>query len=390
MPKRHLLRFTLLALAFFLVAAQGACPGLDPIAFMELRAVGLDNYIGQFQPAYSEDAGNGWTRHVFDADEGDGPLCIDGSDFIVYTRPGSHPDQVAIFLDGGGACWQNFYFCSEQSDAEAPPDVGIFADGFDTGTEYIYNPLKKFSIVAASYCDGSVWIGDNAVDDPNYPSNPVRHHRGLRNLTAALDLAKDEFGIPDKLLIAGASAGGVGAAGLAPSLARLVWGNFPHLFVFNDAGPIASNVSTLPPVQAAIQARADDWDFERYYPPSCTECSAFNQGTEIVKWRLGRDTRLLEAFYSTDGDATNRFFLAIPNQSIYRFLITGVHGEVNAIFPETYKTFIRSGDDSHTALATPLFYTATANGVPLHQWTTDFIKAQPGWVNIVEDFVPVP
>jgi len=374
-----------------LVAAQGRCPGLDPVALAELRAAGLDTYIGDFQPAYSEDAGNGWTRHVFDSDGGEGPICIDGSDFIVYTRPGQNPTKLAIFLDGGGACWQNFYFCSEQSDAEAPPPVGIFAEGFDTGSKYIENPLADYSIVAASYCDGSVWIGDNAIEDPNFTSNDIRHHRGLRNLTATMDLAKDEFGWPRKLFLTGASAGGVGAAGLAPSLARLEWGNAPELLVFNDAGPIAINVnSNLPPIQDALEARAADWDFERFYPQSCTECSAQSQGTEIVKWRLGRDSKLRESFYSTDGDATNRFFLLIPNQFFYRALITSVHGEVNSLFPDTYKTFIRSGDDSHTALGTPLFYTATANGVPLHEWTKDFLRDKKGWVDIVEDFVPVP
>ena len=61
------------------------------------------------------------------------------------------------------------------------------------------------------------------------------------------------------------------------------------------------------------------------------------------------------------------------------------------VYPDTYKTFIRSGDDSHTALATPLLYTAEANGVPLHEWTDDFrIPRNQFWVDIVEDFVPVP
>lgn len=392
--RRRLLRFVLLAFAFVLVASHGRCPGLDPVALLELKAAGLGTYVGDFTPAYSEDAGNGWTRHVFDSDGGEGPICIDGSDFVVYTRPGnhprSHPRKVAVFLDGGGACWQDFYFCSLQSDADAPPPVGIFADGFDTGSEFIENPLADYAIVAASYCDGSVWVGDNAVEDANFPAGDIRHHRGLRNLTAALDLAKDEFGWPRSLFLSGASAGGVGAAGLAPSVARLVWGNFPHLKVFNDAGPIATNLAPIPPIQAAIAARAADWDFERFYPESCSDCSAFNQGTEIVKWRLGRDSKLREAFYSTDGDSTNRFFLAIPNQELYRALITSVHGEVNALFPNTYKTFIRSGDDSHTALGTPLFYVGTANGVPLHEWTEDFLGNEPGWVNIVEDFVPLP
>lgn len=387
---RSWLTAALMLLLFFTLAAQNNCPGLDPMARLELRAAGVDKYVGEFTPAVSEDAGNGWTRHIFDADGGDGPLCIDGSDFVVYTRPGTHPRKTAIFLDGGGACWQDFYFCSIQSDADAPPDVGLFASSFDTGTEVIDNPLAEYSIVAASYCDGSVWIGDNSVVDANFPIGPVRHHRGLRNLTAALDLAFDEFGFAQQLFISGASAGGVGAAGLAPSVARFIYPNITRLKVFNDAGPIATNLSPHPLVQAAIAAREADWQFDQFFPASCTECSPFAHGTELVKWRLGRDNRLAEAFYSTDGDSTNRFFLAIPDQPTYRALITSVHGEVNATFPDRYKTFIRSGDDSHTALGTPLFYVGEANGVPLYQWTDDFVHNRPQWIDIVEDFVPLP
>ena len=37
----------------------------------------------------------------------------------------------------------------------------------------------------------------------------------------------------------------------------------------------------------------------------------------------------------------------------------------HADHPGRFKRFIKSGDDSHTALQTPLFYTQTVNGVSL-------------------------
>ncbi|MDE0886776.1 MAG: hypothetical protein OSB70_14710 [Myxococcota bacterium] len=142
-----------------------------------------------------------------------------------------------------------------------------------------------------------------------------------------MDLARDEFGRPKKLFLSGASAGGVGTATWAPLIARFVFGNKPKIKNFNDAGPVAALLIPIPPIVAAIEARAADWQFEQFYPESCTECSPFNQATEIVKWRLDR------------------------------------------------------------------FYTVTANGVPLHEWTADFLhgrRGRPGWTDIVEDFVPAP
>jgi hypothetical protein len=137
------------------------------------------------------------------------------------------------------------------------------------------------------------------------------------------------------------------------------------------------------------------------------------QGTAIIKWRLDHDSTIRESFYSTDGDLTNRFFLQVPTQALYRGLIVSEHGELHAAHPDRYKRFIRSGDDSHTALQTPLFYLGTANDVPLYEWVDDFTNfknkrhryrrghrhhdhddgdhgKRNAWVDIVEDFVPVP
>ena len=49
-----------------------------------------------------------------------------------------------------------------------------------------------------------------------------------------------------------------------------------------------------------------------------------------------------------------------------------------------------SCDDSHSALQTALFYIGDANGVPLHEWTDDFLVPRSFWIDIVEELVPVP
>ena len=38
----------------------------------------------------------------------------------------------------------------------------------------------------------------------------------------------------------------------------------------------------------------------------------------------------------------------------------------------------------------PTFHLGEADGVPLWEWTDDFVMARPIWVDIVEDFVPIP
>ncbi len=373
------------AVSLMLMGAGNVPRGLNPAAEQELRDAGVDKYVGQFAPALSEDAGGGWTRHTFDTAGGDGPICIAGTPFNAYTKPGKK-SKLLIFLDGGGACWQDFYACSILANDDPPGDSGIAADEFDTGAGVIRNPFADWSVAFLSYCDGSTFTGDNDVVDPNFPFGPVRFHRGLRNLTAGIDLIKAEFPNASRIMVSGSSAGGVGAAAFAPFLTRMAYGNNKKVTVFNDAGPVAVNLADT----AAVIARANDWQFGQFYPASCTTCSPFGQGTEIIKWRLANDNTIRESFYSTVGDETNRFFLKVPTQEMYRGLITSVHGEINALYPDRYKQFIRSGDTSHTALGNDLFYVGEANGVPLYEWTDDFIVPRPSWVDIVEDFVPAP
>lgn len=364
-----------------LLLGAGSPRGLDFQAFMELQAAGVDRYLGEFEPVASTEVGDGWTRHTFDPDEGDGPICIAGTPYSVFTREGN-PSKLLVFEQGGGACWQDFYFCNVLAEDQAPPlpRTGIW--DFDEPD----NPFADHSIVYMPYCDGSVFSGDNEVVDPSFPFGPVRFHRGLRNQSAGMDVAKEVFPRARRITVAGSSAGGVGVAGFAPALVRFLYGNQVHLTVFNDAGPVAVNLEDT----AALEARAADWQFARFFPESCTECSATGQPTAVIDWRLEHDRTVREAFYSTDGDAIDRFFVNVATQEAYRALLLEEHGALHEEHPERYKRFIRSGDDSHTALQTPLFYSGTVEGVTLDEWTRDFLVPTPFWEDLVEDFVPLP
>ena len=110
------------------------------------------------------------------------------------------------------------------------------------------------------------------------------------------------------------------------------------------------------------------------------------QSTEIVKWRLQNDSTIREAFYETDADGTNRFFLNLFDPVEFRQLIVSEHGFINTLFPKRYKRFIVAGDTSHTALQVPLFYEQEANGTLLNKWTEAFLKGKKKkWVDIVEE-----
>jgi len=384
-------RLTCLLLVFCVSLTSGAAlanpggvspRGLNPDAMQELREAGVNKYLGQFAPAVSVDVGDGWTKHTFDPAGGNGPICIAGTPFSVFTREGN-PSRLLIFEQGGGACWQDFYNCNVLAEAQEPPAPRAGIWDFDSKD----NPFADYSVVYMPYCDGSVFTGDNDVVDASFPFGPVRFHRGLRNQSAGMDAARAVFPHASRITVAGSSAGGVGVAGFAPFLVRMLYGNEVKLTVFNDAGPVTTNLNAGPDVAA----RAADWQFGQFFPESCTDCSDLGQSTEIIKWRLDNDSTIREAIYETDNDLTNRFFLDLLLDPFgFYFLIVSEHGLINAAHPDRYKRFIVGGDASHTALQSPLFYSQDANGIRLDDWTADFLVPRPSWVDTVEDFEFVP
>jgi hypothetical protein len=385
------IRLLTVGLALTVIAVNGAGAeegkGLNEGALNELSAAGVDKYLGEFTPVVSTDVGDGWTKHTFDPDGGNGPICIAGTPYSVFTRAAvdddeePDPSKLLLFEQGGGACWQDFYNCNILSEAQEPPapPFGIWAFASKD------NPFRNHSIVYMPYCDGSVFSGDNDVVDANFPFGPVRFHRGLRNQSAGMDLAAAMFPDADRITIAGTSAGGVGIAGFAPFLVRFLYGNDVNLNVFNDAGPVTVNLAAA----ADIAARAADWQFGQFYPASCTGCDDMGQATEVIAWRLDNDSTVREAFYETDSDLTNRFFLdLLGDQPAFRNLVVTEHGLLNTAHPDRYKRFIVAGDTSHGALQSPLFYIQEADGVALSDWTSDFIKQKKTWTDIVEAAVP--
>ena len=218
-------------------------------------------------------SGDGWTQHTFDTDGGGRPDLHRRHTLLSLYASGG-PEKLLILLQGGGACWEGLARCNVFAEAQAPPAPRVGIWDFDSPD----NPLAEYSIVYMPYCDGSAFGGDNEVTTEPTFGTGVRRHRGLRNLSAGMDVARSVFKRPEKIVVAGSSAGGVGAAAFAPFLARFTYGNTKELFVFNDAGPTVVNLGAAD----AVVARDLDWGFAQFYPESCTECSAFGQQTAII------------------------------------------------------------------------------------------------------------
>jgi len=409
------------AYVYSLVLPEGrsdVSEGLSLSASRELRDVGLDAYLWKKTAKSSEDIGNGWTKHTFDpqnrptnlrgGENGDrrmaGPICISGTPYSVFSRRGSDPSRLLIFFQGGGACWSNFYHCTVDIDGQEPSfwssQGGVWDDNNPS------NPFRTYNIVYMPYCDGSCWVGDKDVKDFAFPARDKtggwRYHRGLQNQSAGLNVAKTLFPDVGKITLAGSSAGGIGVSTFAPFLVRFLFGNTIELTVFNDAGPIMFN----PSQEDVYLLTQYEWGYKKFIVPSCQRISYFGQfftwagiGNEddaphnchtidLIRWRLDNDSTVRDAFYETDGDTTNRFFLGLltkqPNdEAIFRELLVNEIGTAVSAHVDRYRRFIVSGDQSHTILQTNHFYEQRVNGVLLTEWTEHFLSFSPLWKDIV-------
>ena len=103
---RTLYLFLIVCLAIASGTALADESGLNADAMSELRAAGVDKYLGTSESEKSEYGL--WTKHDFDPKYGldgrpDGPVCIAGKNYSVFTRQG-HPKKLLIFQQAPPPC----------------------------------------------------------------------------------------------------------------------------------------------------------------------------------------------------------------------------------------------------------------------------------------------
>lgn len=322
------------------VAGLAACAGEaapvdsavpeDDGPFAEVFAQGGDRYLGAFTPSTVEPRDDGSTRLEWATE--DGPACLRGTPYAAGWRPGNGEDLV-LFLQGGGACWSEFCFVVEEAGGRIPA-----LDVFDPGV----SPVAGWDTMYLPYCDGSLFVGDVEIDDDG-DGAPDRIHRGLRNLSAALDAAHERAPAPRRILIAGSSGGGYGTL-LAPALVRRLWPGVP-IDVLNDAGVGVAK----PGDDAFVLGLLDEWGASSLLPASCTGCVSGGHLTGLIGWALDEDPDLrVGAFSSTRDAVIAGIFLRVPGEQ-FEAALRAELGALHAAHPTRFQPFIVEGE-LHTAL----------------------------------------
>ena len=177
-------------------------------------------------------------------------LSGDGSPYHIYLSKGT-TDHLCVFLSGGGVAWNeytaarpvtggkvaagqpNFYWNNLRPFTQIMNiNVGI------TDLKNHLNPFSDWNFVIVTYATGDFHVGNN--DFPYKAeadeSEQILHFHGHRNFTEAMKVARSHFPFPDKLLVAGNSAGAFAVPALAGEIASEYYPHCQDITLLSDSG----------------------------------------------------------------------------------------------------------------------------------------------------------
>ncbi len=159
-------------------------------------------------------------------------VSSDGSEYHLLSKKGPSPNWI-IFFSGGGASWN-------EDSAAHPIRIMNFLRGRDAGNYFANipfyllnllggltatnnpdNPFKDWNVAYIPYSTGDFHVGNRTVEYTKSDGSAfTMHYNGSSNVQQSLEWIYAHAGKPEKLLIAGESAGGFGAAFWAGKIAE--------------------------------------------------------------------------------------------------------------------------------------------------------------------------
>ncbi|HEX5058698.1 MAG TPA: pectin acetylesterase-family hydrolase [Kofleriaceae bacterium] len=296
-----------------------------------------------------------------------GTKCLGGTPagFSVNYNPAS--TKLAIYLEGGGACFNQYCESLFTPGPNQPGNGGIF-DRTNAA-----NPVKDWTWVYVPYCSGDVYAGqaDTMV------GGKMRAFYGYSNVTAFLERLVPSFH-PDQVLLTGSSAGGFGAAVNYPQTQR-AFGDVPVTLI-DDSGPPMSAMVFPPCLQTLWKTT---WGLDKTFMKECgNDCpDATNYIADTFEHMRKEFPNMNGGLFSSTGDQTIRTFAGygwsggynmckdIPNAvtaAVFTQGLDEIRTKAMAAGPN-FGTYYITGS-SHTILRTTSFYSTTVGGKTIPQW----------------------
>ena len=317
--------------------------------------------------------------------------CRDGSSTGIGVRIHPGATQVAIYMEGGGACFHDAS-CAINDVLQSWDATAFDAWAGATGNAGIFdssradNPLRGWSFVYVPYCTGDVHAGAREhVDVPGDAAPKDQMFVGYTNIGYYLRRLVPTFAGSSHVLVTGISAGGFGAAFNYDRIAQAFCG--ARVTLVDDSGPPMSDAYLAPCLQ---QRWRDLWNLDSTLPADCSGCRGQADGGGIVHY----------VDYLAKKYPSQQLGLISANQDSVISLFFG-YGQNNCAgltgpsAPMAGSTFAAGLDDlrtkyfsqpnlgsyvvpstSHTWTTALTFYTTTVQSTPLPMWMNQMVNEE--------------
>jgi hypothetical protein len=276
----------------------------------------------------------------------------------------ANSQDVLIFLEGGGACWDgsscwgtvptSFYMTGYgPSQLSSDPQLTVL---YVLNRSDASNPFKDMNLVFIPYCTGDAFAGASVTNlDVNGTPKPT-HFVGAANMSLFLRRIVPTFANAGQVWLGGDSAGGFGA-GFNYGRVRAAFPN-AKVGVLDDSGP---------PIEPDPQRWAlwlNAWDIE--LPPDCPEC--VDGPAALVDYYSQRSPDGRFGLISYEYDSVIAPFMNLSSTQFQQELYAQLD-HMGATWPNG-RYYVISGS-SHVGLLTPT--------QQLKDWVSAMVTGGQGW-----------
>lgn len=318
-----------------------------------------------------------------------GMTCAPGTPTGIGINPRQNSTRLAIFLRGGGICWDHQTCVATSGASYVQSGYGqpqfdnesLSGGVFDRNNPQ--NPFRDFNFIYVPYCTGDLHTGRNITS--YLPDGGARvHHRGFENITAMLARAVPTFPTPTQLVVTGQSAGGFGAAWNFDQIASAWRPASPELILIDDSGPFLEPPSFSAALHQLL-ARRFAWDTTI---PGCTNCRSDAGFFSVYRFNATRWPQMRGSLISSKGDFSISGRMAMspgnPNLDCFRDgggpcqFFPGLNSLLDGTLLDAgYRAYILNGT-GHVWLDDPAG-SITSGGVPLSTFVNQQLSNSPQW-----------
>jgi hypothetical protein len=322
----------------------------------------------------------------------------------VNLNPASK--DVLIYLAAGNACF-NPVSCALTANPNGYDAKSLATDPVPTQITILQrtsaNPLQNDNFVYVPYCTGDLHAGDVSGQ---MVAGMARNFHGFKNMTSFLKRIVATFPNPGRVILAGSSAGGFGAA-LNYDQAAKAFGA-TKVALLDDCGPMltgAASDGTLYVPDCLQKAFVDTWALDKNFPTGCADCGKpAGVFTEPLARYLfttypdremglisGTADQTISSFLSFAFDAQGNYdqctTLDIPGMypsGWYAASLADLRDRVAKGAPNFHTYYVDGSDGSDPKRHVYLDYTTPveSNGVFFTDWLGKFVSGDPSITSV--------